>query len=402
MSRAALSNPKSFLYLAAKQGGGRSVGLKAAISERALADQLRRDRLVLLQTWALPSWVSAEQEMKLKDQAALNDQLAQLLERGVPLVEALEVSESVVSAAQRERVRRMRELVAGGKNFAETAQVAGGFDSVTVAVYRASEQTGDLAGAARQLAKTARRRLAVSGKATTLLIYPAIVGTIGFLASMILIVFVLPQIADSIEGAGAELPVYTKILVGIGDGLRINWLPVLIGVSFLLTTAILARKTVLRGLGVVARSIPGFGEVLLTQELARFFAVLGAMSRAGVPLADGLAVAARAIGYPKLRRQLDRMRARLVQGGVLSSLIDEVDTLPLSTRKLLIAADRAGDLDQAFDTLAEDMGERLDVQTSRLLAALEPILIVLLFLVIGSLILAIMIPILSIAGQGAG
>jgi type II secretory pathway component PulF len=82
---------------------------------------------------------------------------------------------------------------------------------------------------------------------------------------------------------------------------------------------------------------------------------------------------------------------------VLRSLIDKVDALPVSTRRLLIAAERAGDLETAFSVLADDMAEELDRRSSRLMATLEPALIVGLFLVIGSLLLAIMIPLLQLS-----
>jgi len=395
-----MTSSRSYVFLATKPGGGRAMGLRPAASERALAEQLRRDRRVLLRTWALPGWVGSEKRMSLKDQAGLNEQLGQLLERGVPLVEALEVSASVVHSSQRERVGRMRELVAGGRSFAEAAREAGGFDAVTIAVYRAAERTGDLAGASKQLAKTARRRLAVSGKAATLMIYPAIVATIGFIAALLLLTLVLPNIGNQLMEAGMELPFYTVLMIDAGEWITANWLALLGVFAGVLVAGILGRRLVIAVFGGIARRLPGLGEVLLTQELARFFAVLGAMSRAGVPLADGLSVGVTAIGDPELRRQLDRLRVRLVQGGVLGQLIDGVDALPLATRKLLIAADRAGDMDLAFGSLADDMGDRLENLTGRLLAALEPILIVLLFLVIGSMIMSIMVPILTIAGSG--
>jgi type II secretory pathway component PulF len=129
------------------------MGVKHARSERALAEVLRRDRLVLLRTWALPAWISTEAPMKTKDHLVLNEQLAQLLSRGVPLVEALDVVESVIRPSSGPRVERMREAVSGGASFADACRTVGGFDVVTIAVYRAAERTGDLAGAAAQLAR---------------------------------------------------------------------------------------------------------------------------------------------------------------------------------------------------------------------------------------------------------
>jgi general secretion pathway protein F len=149
----------------------------------------------------------------------------------------------------------------------------------------------------------------------------------------------------------------------------------------------------------VARVAPLLKDVVLTQESARFFTVMAAMTRSGVTLADALGVATNAIGHPKLRQQLALLRTRLIDGGVLRVLIDSVDALPLSTRRLLIAAERAGDLESVFETLAEDMAVELERKSTRALAALEPALIVFMFLIIGSLVLSIMIPLISSAAN---
>jgi len=128
--------------------------------------------------------------------------------------------------------------------------------------------------------------------------------------------------------------------------------------------------------------------------------VMAAMTRSGVTLADALGVAVTALGHPAMKKDLGRLRSRLIEGGVLRSLIDRVETLPLGTRKLLIAADQAGDLEHAFDSLANDYTDEVETKTDRLLALLEPLLIVFMFLVIGSLILAIMVPMIQATSKG--
>ena len=397
MSRAA--DPKAFLYLAATPRGARSLGLRRARSPRALAETLRRDKLVVLRSWPVPAWLAPEQSMKPKDQAALNEQLAQLVSRGVPLVEALEVAGTVVQQGQRPRVDRMRERVAAGASFAEAAATAGGFDRVTVAVYRAAERTGDLAAAAEQLARTIRRRLAVQGKAVTLLIYPAIVSFVGLAAGVLMLTVIVPRIGGSLEDAGIDLPIYTQFVIALGRFMTAQALPILGVLAGLLVAGVVLKEAIIAALGRVARRLPLVGEVLLTQELARFFSVMAAMSRSGVALADALGVAVNAIGHPPLRKELDQLRLRLVEGGVLRTLIGRMSTLPPATRVLLVAADRAGDLDNAFEDLAQDMADLLDTLTARALAALEPLLIVLLFLFIGALLMSIMVPLLTLTSQ---
>jgi type II secretory pathway component PulF len=392
----------TYLYVAATPDGGRAFGRRRAHDRRQLAEVLRRERLVPLRSWALPEWagVSSDPKLRLKDQAELNTQLAQLLSRGVPLVEALEVTAGAVGPEARPKLLKMRELVAGGSSFADSCMLVGGFDRVTVAVYRAAERTGDLTGAARQLATAARRQLAIQGKAGTLLIYPAIVISLSVIMATMMIVFIVPKIADVIKkNTGKPLPWFTEVLVTVGETLRDYWPFAILTFLALLTAAVFGRKA-LASLGArIARRLPGVRDLLLSQEQTRFFTVMAAMTKNGVPLADALGVGQGVISHPTLRRQLATLQARLIEGGALRVLLDGVSELPMPTRRLLIAAERAGDLTSAFDTLASDSAEDVDRRSQRLLAALEPMLIVLMFLVIGSVLLSIMIPLMKLPAQ---
>lgn len=386
---------QAFLFIAAKSTGGRAVGLRQARSERALAENLRRERQVLLRSWRMPAFMATEARLTLKDQAELNQQLAQLLGRGVTLVETLEVVRSTVSARATEVVERLREQVGSGSSFSQACERTGVFDTVTIAVYRAAEKTGDLAGAAQQLATTAKRQMAVRGKAGTLMLYPAIVLTISILVSIGIIVGIVPKIGESLQSADIPLPAFTKVIVGLGLFLRENALIALGVVGAVAIFLVLARAQVLAGIARFARRVPVLKDVILAQESARFFAVMAAMSRSGVPLADGLSVAVEAVNVPSLRRELQTLRARLVEGGQLRLLIDRVTTLPLATRRLLIAAERSGDLESAFNSLADDLSDEVDRKSQRLLAVLEPLLIIIMFLMIGSLLMSIMIPLMT-------
>ncbi len=402
MSRAARQTPP-FFYLAATASGKRSVGLRTARSERALADTLRRERLILLRSIRLPGWLASETKLKLKDHAEINEQLAQLVGRGVPLVEALEVTERTVRAQAQSRVGRIKDLVAAGSSFADACQQVGSFDTVNIAVYRASERTGDLAGACAQLSKTIRRQLAVSGKAGTMMIYPVMVLTIGVLISLGMLMFIIPMIGGALtslaEQSGNDLPGFTLLMMTVGLTLREHLLIFLLSLGGLVVLALALRRRIAAASGWLARRLPLLKDVVLAQESARFFSVMAAMTRAGVPLADALSVSVKAVQHEKLRAQLTRMRNKLVEGGVLVRLIDQVTALPLATRKLLIAADRSGDLEHAFDDLAEDLQADVETKSDRFLAALQPLLLVALFAMIGALVLSIMLPMIQATGQ---
>lgn len=398
MSRTATTN-RSFFYLANKSTGGRAMGLKTARSQRALAESLRREKKILVRTWQLPAWASSEPEMKLKEHARFDTQLAQLLSRGVTLTEALEVASTVVTPANEGRVLRMREIVASGKSFAESCEMVGSFDPVKISVYRAAEKTGDLPGACAQLANSATRQLEVAGKAATLMIYPAIVLTIAFIATGILLVGVIPMIGSSLSDAGVTLPLFTKILMSVGLFLRNNAAIIGAGMLVGIVTLVLLRSGVAKLAVKLTRNMPFVRDVVMHQELTRFFAVMGSMTKSGIPLTDALAVSATVIGHPKLNKDLNRMRSKLVEGGLFRSLIERVESLPLATRRLLVAADQSGDLESAFDSLAKDHANETDKRTARLMAVLEPLLIIILFLIVGTLILSIMLPLMTMTNR---
>lgn len=355
-----------------------------------------------LKTWELPEWaaVSSGSRLKLKDQAELNTQLAQLLSRGVPLVEALDVVASAISPAHRPIVQRMRELVSGGSSFADACASMNAFDKVTIAVYRAAERTGDLAGAAKQLAMTMRRQLAISGKAVTLMIYPAIVLSISIVMATLMITFIVPKIGQALKGTGKPLPAITQFMMDLGLFLQENWMAAVLAVLVVVTLGVLGRGAIGRFFARASRSMPIVKDLVLAQESARFFTVMAAMTRCGIPLSDALGTATGSLSHPELRRQLQSLQARLIEGGVLRTLIDGVTSLPVPTRRLLIAAERAGDLVPALDTLAGDMADEVERKSSRLLAALEPALIVFMFLIIGGILLSIMLPLIKMTTSG--
>jgi type II secretory pathway component PulF len=314
-------------------------------------------------------------------------------------VESLDVVAQTVRPVTRPRMIRLRDLVQSGAGFADACKTVGGFDNVTIAVYRGAERTGDLAGAAKELSTTARRRLAVSGKALTLMLYPIIVLAISLIVAVIMMMVVVPMMGEGLAKSDIALPWFSRVVIGLGTWMReyATWLG--IAAMALLILAIIGRHIIVQFVQQAMRKMPVLRDVVLAQESARFFSVMGAMTRTGVPLADALGVANQAISHPAMRRQLERLRTRLVEGGILRVLIDEVSTLQVGTRRLLIAAERAGDLETAFHTLADDMADEVDKSSARLLAVLQPALIVVMFLIIGGLLTALLLPMLSISGQ---
>jgi len=396
--------PTSFFFVAATPRGGRRFGVRQAINPRSLADALRKDKLLLLRSWKLPAWASRATRLTANDQSTFNEVLGQLLTRGVPLVEALEVASDAVSPSARGLVERLGKDVSSGASFADACHKTGAFDDVTVSVYRAAERTGDLGGAATQLAKTIKRQLTVSRKAVTLMIYPAIVLTISIIVSVIMLMVIVPQIGSQFEDLGPDIdiPWFSKIVIGSGTAMRDNAGIVLAVGGAIVIAIFVLRGPIWGGVQVVSRNLPLMRDLIRAQEITRFFSVMASMTRSGVPLSDALATGNRAVQDPRLREQMENVQRRLVEGGSLPVLIESASLLPPATRRLLVAAERTGELEGAFESLASDSADEVDRRSARLLAALEPALIVLMFLMIGSLVLSIMIPLITTAAAVGG
>jgi type II secretory pathway component PulF len=389
----------AFAYVAVRPTGGKRFGVRSARNVTALAESLRTENQLLLNYWKLPGWAAKETTLNIKDHVSINEQLFGLLSRGVPLVEALDVISQTVRPSTRPRMQRIRELVAGGASFSDACRAVGGFDTVTVAVYKAAERSGDLAGAGKQLAETARRRAKIQGKAGTLMIYPVIVLSISFLVAILMIIFVVPMIGEGLAQADIKLPGYTQAMVAFGSWVQEHSTYVMIGVAIAIAALLVVKNAILAGAQQVMRRAPLIREVVVAQEAARFFSVMAAMTRTGVPLADALGVANQAITHPSLRRQLERLRSRLVEGGLLRSLIDEVNQLPLATRRLLIAAERGGDMESAFTTLAGDMTDEVERRSERLISFMQPAVVIVMFVIIGSLLVSILMPMLTLTNR---
>ncbi|MEM8757294.1 MAG: type II secretion system F family protein [Planctomycetota bacterium] len=396
----------SFAFVAAKADGKKTFGVRPADDEGVLARELSAERLILLRAVALPAWLTDRSgRLGLKDEAEMTAQLGQLLDRGVPLVEALEVTAEAVSTKARPTVRKLGEQVNQGQSFARGALETGAFDEVTAAVFEAAERTGDLGGACGQLSRSAKRRLKITETARTLLFYPAIVLAVSSMVGVFMLVIVVPMVAEAMSDVledGQSLPAATEAMAAAGTWLRTNPLIALGIVGGLAIAALVLRRPIASALAPVVRRLPVIRGLVLAQESARFFSVMAAMSRGGVPLADALGVASQTVSHPKLRAELDALRTGLIDGGVLKVLIERVGTLPIGTRRLLIAAERAGDMDAAFETLADDHTAIVEQRSNRLLAVLEPLLIVGIFIVIGSMIIALIAPMLSLSRSAFG
>jgi type II secretory pathway component PulF len=372
--------------------------MRQATNRAGLAESLKKDKMLLMRAYPMPAWMAVRKSLKTKDHLIINEQLAQLLSRGVPLIEALEVAAQTVPEHARATVSKLRDLVSSGSSFSEACRKVEAFDHVTIAVYRASERTGDLAGAAKQLATTQRRTLQVAGKAVTLMIYPVIVLSIALMVAFGMMVGIVPRMGETLREMG-KVPWFSNLVISVGEWMSANVTLILLVLAGAVATVVFLRAPAGRLVGRISRSVPLLKDVILAQESVRFFSVLAAMSRSGVPLADGLGVANQAITHPMLKTQMERLRTRLIEGGQLRNLIEQVEALPLSTRKLLVAAERAGDLESAFNTLAMDMADEVDRRSQRFLAVLQPLLIVLMFVIIGTLLLALLIPMLNLSAN---
>ena len=294
--------------MAATPRGGRRFGMRAAASPRTLADGLKQDRLLLLQSWRLPAWASKPNRFSGQDQETFNQVLGQMLTRGVPLVETLEVAREAVGSGARSIVQQIGKSVSEGASFADACRTARAFDQVTIAVYRAAERTGELGEAAQQLGKSIKRQRAVAGKAITLMVYPVIVLTIASSISLLMLMVIVPMLGRNIEqmteGSEAQVPLFSRMVFALGNTMQANWMVVLGAIAATILLLIVFRAQVWEVARRASRKMPMMRELVRAQETTRFFSVMASMTRSGVPLSEALETGNQAVQDPKLRGTL--------------------------------------------------------------------------------------------------
>ena len=330
-------------------------------------------------------------------------QLATLLGAGQPLDRALTILlELPEDEAARRTLTDVRDAVRGGSALSTALERQHGqFSRLYINMVRAGETGGSMHETLARLADYLERSRAMQGRVVNALIYPAILLVMVGLSLLFLLGYVVPQFALMYESLDAELPLFTRIVLGIGLGVRDWWIVLLAVPALALWWFDRKRRD-----PVFREAFDGWllrrkfaGALVAKIETARLARTLGTLVRNGVPLLSALGIGRNVLGNRVLAADVE-MAADEVKGGVaLSTALARGKRFPRLAVQMIQVGEESGALDTMLVKTAETFEQETSLALDRMLAALVPIVTVVLAGMVGIVVMAVLTPLYDLTNS---
>ncbi len=337
-----------------------------------------------------------------RDLAVFTRQFATMINAGLPLIKCLQIQlEQVTKPGFKNVLEHIISDVEGGSTLADAMRKHRAvFSELYVNMVAAGEQGGALDVILERLATYLEKSTEIVRKIRGAMIYPAMIVLVSIGAVAIILLFVIPTFAEMYAGMGAQLPLPTRIVIMMSNILRKNFLFIfaaLIGLFF----AVRAYYNTSKGreqIDALILRVPIFGDLALKQSIARFSRTLATLLGSGVAILDALEITAKTSGNKIIENAIMRARESISQGeSIAVPLQKEKRLFPPMVVQMITIGEQTGGLDEMLNKVADFYDSEVDQAVSNLMAALEPIVIVFLGVIIGGIVMAMYLPIFKLA-----
>ncbi|WP_312452159.1 GspF family T2SS innner membrane protein variant XcpS [Stutzerimonas nitrititolerans] len=397
----------AFEYVALDPRGRQQKGLIEADSPRQ-ARQLLRDKqwspLEVKQARARESsgtgGFSFGRGLSARDLALVTRQLATLVQAALPIEEALRAA-AAQSGSQKIKsmLLAVRGRVMEGHSLAASLrEYPSAFPELYRATVAAGEHAGHLGLVLDQLADYTDQRQQSRQKIQLALLYPVILLVASLAIVVLLLGYVVPDVVKVFVNTGQELPALTTGLIAVSEVVqRWGWL-IMLGIVALaigMRQALRDPSIKLRWHSFILR-LPLVGRLVRATNTARFASTLAILTRSGVPLVDALGIAAAVIGNLRIRERVVEAAQRVREGSSLTRALEATGEFPPMMLHMIAAGEKSGELDQMLARTARNQENDLAAQISLLVGLFEPFMLVFMGAVVLVIVLAILLPILSL------
>jgi general secretion pathway protein F len=395
-----------FTYKAINSLGETEEGIRDAVNEQVLIAALQSEGYIPIRVAPANSrsflGLGAKQsKLSQKDIALLTGELATLLGSGLPLDKSLLVLMDLTEDNERlsKLIARILDKVKGGASLADSLeQQAGVFTKFYLNMIRAGEAGGSLDEVLTRMSDYLERSQELKDTVSTALIYPAILLVMSLASLFVMLTFVVPQFTEMFESAGKALPVSTQIVVGLANWLQSYWwvlLAVFVSISsyMKLQLADPIRKKVWDGRFL---KLPLAGTIIINKETANISRTLGTLLGNGVSILSALVIVRETVDNLVLAAAIADAEEQLKQGKHLSDALLEKRLFPKMAMQMVKMGEETGRLEEMLLRVANIYDKQLRVAIQRLLAFIEPTLIISLGLMIAGIIVSILLAILSV------
>lgn len=393
---------QDFNYVAIDGNGTRHRGSLAA-ADASMATKLLQDReLNVISMRAGNAARVARKRSGSRGESAdsialLVNEIATLLEAGVPLAEA--VGTLAETQGEDHFLATVLRLIRGGSSFsAALADTSIRLPEYVLQLVRAGESTGKLAAALRAASVHLDSELQFAQDAKNALLYPIVLIGSGILATLVMFVFVVPRFAAVLDNPKADLPIISQLVLGAGLWMTQHQVVVGIAVLAVITLIVWAwgRPDVRQGAWEFAARVPVLGAWTLHAELARWSSLFGVLLNSKVPLLTALAQANQTLRRRGLRSRSAMVLAEVRGGKALSQALADHDILDPAGVNLIKVGERAGSLGYTVESLARMHTTQSQLRLKRFLVLLEPVTILVISVVLGGIMISVMLAITSL------
>ena len=395
----------AFEYEALDGTGAVKAGIITADTARLARRELRQSKLVALKLNPVATAKPGAGPLRgtAVNSAALmmmTRQLATMVSAAAPLEEAVHTI-----AMQSDHKRLQATLLAVRGNIMEgfrlsdaLAQHPRVFPSLYCALVAAGELSGNLGAVLERLADHLERAQRMRAKVLAALIYPLALAGVAVLVIGILMTFVVPKVIEQFESLDQQLPLLTRILIGISKGFTTYALPsvILIAAAIAGFVVALRKPHFRRKVDAILLRLPILGKLLRGLHAARLCRTLSTLVASGSPVVEGLVAAKRTIRNLVLQDAVGRMVTAIHEGSSLSNALRRADLLPPMVTYMSAVGENTGKLDVMLAKAADHLEGEFESVTSAALSLLEPAIIVVMGTIVAMIVLAILMPILKL------
>ncbi len=401
-----------FNYEAKTQEGDTQLGVIDSSDEKAAIDFLQRHNLIVV---SVKSAKDSDKTIfrkikefffggiKKKDLAIFSQQLAVLVEAKVPLVSALR---SIVEQSDNEDFKKIIHNVASdvesGMSFSTAlSRYTEVFSFFYINLVKAGEAAGDMESTLNYLAEHLEKEYELEQKIKGAFMYPTFIFAVFILVGIVFIAFIVPKITAIFEGSGQELPLITRLLIGVSDALRYYWWLL----AILAVGAIYGVKYYLRYMGGydewdnIKLKIPILGNIFKKIYITRFTENLSTLISGGISAIRALNITAEVVGNNEYKKIINKAAEMVKTGESMSSVFSQNPKLiPPMVINMISIGEKTGKLDVVLKKVAYFYAKEVENIVANLSSLIEPLIIVVLGAATGILVAAILLPIYNFSG----
>jgi len=393
---------KNYRWKGINSLGRPTSGYILALSEAEVHEKLKQQKIKVKSLVAkkVSSIRKQLERIKAKDITLLTRQLATMLTTGIPIVQAIKlVSDNHRKAEMKSLLLSLNKSIESGTPLSVALRANRHFDSLYIELVASGEAAGNLAEIFQRIASYREKSERLRAKVIKAMIYPSMIVLVAIIVSYLMLAVVIPEFEAMFNSFGSELPWFTQQVLSVSHFTQSHSLSIFVGLLALILVIKIARSRSYRFRLFFSRlslQIPIAGKIMSKAAIAKFSRTLATSFGAGIPILSCLQTSAKTANQLHYQTALDSVYKNTAAGMPLYLAMRYADVFPEMTLQMVMIGEEAGRLDDMLNKVATIYETEIDDTIDNLGKIIEPLIIIFLSLVVGSLVFAIYLPIFNL------